>query len=316
MTDNPTDTGALLPVTLAECPIGLFMVDGQLCLKTEYGNNEGRIDAYIVSSGEFFWGDHPQTIANQRMQMVIPVDDDALVAALTRHQSETGAALTSDGRGAARQAAENWRIPSSNDDNAEMVPPKDDCVWGFEQGYLAALVKPSEAARVETGWVVEHGGGQGPLYWTGESWGKWSGDHRRACRFARRDDAFKVSLALGDPTDHPNGHKVVEHAWGLAQPVEAGEACNCPAAAKGSHHYMCADYVPRDDDCHKKRAALAQPVEASLPMDHPLAKAMRPSKKALDEIKRQEQANIAGYMALRDFPIGSAQPVEAGEDGT
>ena len=64
-------------VTLAECPIGLFINRwGGLCLKTEYGNNDGRIDAYIVSSGEFFWGDHPQTIANQRRQNVLPVTDD------------------------------------------------------------------------------------------------------------------------------------------------------------------------------------------------------------------------------------------------
>ena len=75
----------------------------------------------------------------------------------------------------------------------------------------ATLVNGRDAP--ETGWLIEHGGGQGPLYWTGESWGKWSGDHRRACRFARREDAFKVSLTLGDPTDHPNGHKVVHHAW-------------------------------------------------------------------------------------------------------
>lgn len=58
-------------VSLASCPIGLFLDDcGQLCLKTEYGNNEGRIDAYIVSSGEFFWGAPPQTIASQRAQQV------------------------------------------------------------------------------------------------------------------------------------------------------------------------------------------------------------------------------------------------------
>ena len=61
--------------TLERCPIGLFESEGgEICLKTEYGNNEGRIDAYIVSSGEFFWGSQPQTIANQRKQLVSPVD--------------------------------------------------------------------------------------------------------------------------------------------------------------------------------------------------------------------------------------------------
>lgn len=66
------------PVTLAECPIGLFRAGNELCLKTEYGNNEGRIDAYIVSSGEFFCGTAPQSIENQRRQMVVPVSLDDL----------------------------------------------------------------------------------------------------------------------------------------------------------------------------------------------------------------------------------------------
>jgi hypothetical protein len=65
-------------VTLAECPVGLFLYEGELCLKTEYGNNEGRIDAYIVSSGELFWGIHPQTIASQRAQLVTPVENVTL----------------------------------------------------------------------------------------------------------------------------------------------------------------------------------------------------------------------------------------------
>lgn len=62
-----------MAVPLEECPIGLFMsASGELCLKTEYGSNEGRVDAYIVSSGEFFWGAAPQTIASQRKQIVQP----------------------------------------------------------------------------------------------------------------------------------------------------------------------------------------------------------------------------------------------------
>jgi hypothetical protein len=68
-----------MKVTLAECPIGLFMSEGgELCLKTEYGDNEGRIDAYIVSSGEMFWGAAPQTRASQRAQMVTPVENVTL----------------------------------------------------------------------------------------------------------------------------------------------------------------------------------------------------------------------------------------------
>jgi hypothetical protein len=63
-------------VSLAECPVGLFWCGDTLALKTEYGNNDGRIDAYIVDSGEFFWGEAPQTIASQRAQRVVPIDTD------------------------------------------------------------------------------------------------------------------------------------------------------------------------------------------------------------------------------------------------
>lgn len=59
-------------VQLQNCPIGLFECSGELCLKTEYGTNEGRIDAYIVSSGEFFWGG-PMNIMAQRRVLVTPV---------------------------------------------------------------------------------------------------------------------------------------------------------------------------------------------------------------------------------------------------
>lgn len=75
-------TDAVERVTLVECPIGLFWYGDTLCLKTEYGNNEGRIDAYIVESGEFYWGDPPQTIASQRAQLVTPIDTDAALLAL------------------------------------------------------------------------------------------------------------------------------------------------------------------------------------------------------------------------------------------
>jgi hypothetical protein len=67
---------------LSRCPIGLFIHGDELCLKTEYGSNEGRIDCYIVSTGEFFWGDPPQTIANQREQMVRPVTNDELTSVM------------------------------------------------------------------------------------------------------------------------------------------------------------------------------------------------------------------------------------------
>ena len=67
--------------TLALCPVGLFLAEsGALCVKTEYGTNEGQIDAFIVSSGEFFWGRAPQTIASQRAQVVTPISERAVTA--------------------------------------------------------------------------------------------------------------------------------------------------------------------------------------------------------------------------------------------
>lgn len=66
----------------------------------------------------------------------------------------------------------------------------------------------------ETGWLIEHGAypASAPMYWTGKSMGTWSGNHADACRFARREDAFRVSLWLGDPHERPS-HRVAEHMW-------------------------------------------------------------------------------------------------------
>lgn len=46
---------------LRNCPPGLFVFDGTLCFKSEYSTNENAIageggDAYVVESGEYFWG--------------------------------------------------------------------------------------------------------------------------------------------------------------------------------------------------------------------------------------------------------------------
>lgn len=42
-------------VKLGKCPIGLFLFEDELCLKTEYYQH-GKPECYIVSSGEFFVG--------------------------------------------------------------------------------------------------------------------------------------------------------------------------------------------------------------------------------------------------------------------
>ena len=73
-------------IPLAECPVGLFIsAAGALCVKTEYSDNTGRNDCFIVSSGEFFWGGPPQTIESQRQQMVHPVSDAEVMAFLESH---------------------------------------------------------------------------------------------------------------------------------------------------------------------------------------------------------------------------------------
>ena len=60
-------------VMLGAAPIGLFINDfGDLCLKTEYRTVKGAVEAYIVESGEFFWGEKPQTVESQLRQMVTP----------------------------------------------------------------------------------------------------------------------------------------------------------------------------------------------------------------------------------------------------
>jgi hypothetical protein len=58
--------------TLLECPTGLFLKDGELCLKTEYRNDNGRVEAYIVSTGEAYWGGLNQG-KDPNMDLVIPV---------------------------------------------------------------------------------------------------------------------------------------------------------------------------------------------------------------------------------------------------
>lgn len=57
-------------VKLKDCPIGLFIKNGTLCAKTEYGND----DAYIVWSGERFWGG-AKTIAEIGEVLVLPISD-------------------------------------------------------------------------------------------------------------------------------------------------------------------------------------------------------------------------------------------------
>lgn len=56
-------------VKLKDCPIGLFVKGNTLCVKTEYGN-----EAYIVCSGEYFWGG-AKTKAEIGEVLVLPIND-------------------------------------------------------------------------------------------------------------------------------------------------------------------------------------------------------------------------------------------------
>lgn len=137
-------------VTLAECPVGLFRSSyGGLCLKTEYGDNEGRIDAYIVSSGEFFWGDQPQTIASQRAQLVTPIDENRLldaIRALPSHTVQSGSEVT------------EWQIKavgsnrwSNVDANVAKTMQQSPDIWDVRPLYAA----PPPAIPVDAVAVIE-----------------------------------------------------------------------------------------------------------------------------------------------------------------
>ncbi|MFA5366299.1 MAG: hypothetical protein WC333_00050 [Dehalococcoidia bacterium] len=62
--------------TLEDLPPGsLFMTLNMQCLgmKSEYHTDKGAVEAYIVGSGEFFWGGTGGDVAEQRKLEVIRV---------------------------------------------------------------------------------------------------------------------------------------------------------------------------------------------------------------------------------------------------
>ena len=84
------------PVTLAKCPPGLFLWNGTLGFKSEYGAMEpvdlGKTwtigngpDAYCADSGEYFWGG-TSNHADRAKVLVMPID------AARAHPSPTPAA--------------------------------------------------------------------------------------------------------------------------------------------------------------------------------------------------------------------------------
>lgn len=58
---------------LDQCPPGLLLFGGCLVFKSEYRGSEGTPDAYVVASGEFFWGG-AKTRKERDALMVTPVE--------------------------------------------------------------------------------------------------------------------------------------------------------------------------------------------------------------------------------------------------
>jgi len=76
-------------VELCQCPPGLFLFEGMLGFRSEYSTEvHGRYqaDAYVVETGEYFWGGTKGDVAARDRLMVQPVGYDMLTAALSARQ--------------------------------------------------------------------------------------------------------------------------------------------------------------------------------------------------------------------------------------
>jgi len=58
---------------LDQCPPGLFIAGDCLGFKSEYRNEKGTCEAYVVASGEFFWGG-AKTAEDREALIVTPVE--------------------------------------------------------------------------------------------------------------------------------------------------------------------------------------------------------------------------------------------------
>lgn len=65
-------------VTLADCPPGLFFYNGIFGFKSEYHTESvsrpgvWQTDAYVVASGEYFWGGEPNPVEREKL-LVLPI---------------------------------------------------------------------------------------------------------------------------------------------------------------------------------------------------------------------------------------------------
>jgi hypothetical protein len=90
-------------IQLRDCPTGLFWFNDTLGFKSEYKTQSKsspevwQCDAYVVASGEYFWGGISD--ARQREQLLVkPIDDETALAALRARPAYPGDGSTG-GRG-------------------------------------------------------------------------------------------------------------------------------------------------------------------------------------------------------------------------
>lgn len=80
------------PVPLSRCPVGLFDFDGTLALMTEYSSSSGKRDAYLVTDGEYFWGDTSDADVRAKLivqpLIVVPRSSHAATSAQLRQRVE------------------------------------------------------------------------------------------------------------------------------------------------------------------------------------------------------------------------------------
>jgi len=117
-------------VPLADAPVGLFRHDETFAIKTEYVSDNGWIHAYIVSSGEAFWGPSPQTVEGQRNLIVEPIDLEGMLAAAKAREEA---------------AARHWMGEATTEDNILL----NNLAGEYRDRTLAASEPPGEPS--ETG---------------------------------------------------------------------------------------------------------------------------------------------------------------------
>lgn len=137
-------------VTLQDCPVGLFLAKGgSLCFKSEYTSETGRIDAYVVSTGEAFWGG-VLTATEQRLLPVTPVSNMlALLFAASAHGSVPGPVANFLAGVAAEVARAISLFPGPNPNLAALTE---------EVGELAKAVLDARAEQQRNGAID-------PAYW-------------------------------------------------------------------------------------------------------------------------------------------------------